>query len=486
MDAITNSAPRIIDLAELRAGDGFPCWAAVYCRGPARPFVLSPVAMRWRDDVFLSRPGECSGFWLERKKKLRCKLVDLFAPLLQHHHGDDYIAVFGNHPWQCLWYLEYQRQQQARGLFLLQSPLNRNIYRGLDWDSWFGLQQQLAVHLEEINARGYHRDRFASRQAQMRRFIERGAIDTPAAMHEADANSIQRRFGSWLGRVWHWSFTGHDDLQGFPWRAHAERAAPVVQRDLEYPLNQWSYVELLLREDLSRLAEQVRDDDCEHINRMDWQITLFNDERVTVELAFRHPYSLHRDQPGFDTALYQARYIFDDLMRKLRARDSDLDLPASMPFTGWRLEIRERVTLSPRLWDLFAGESTELDYERIRTLQNKLPLAFESYRPAASFSPEHSFAACAPGELPLQEFDSLAWSCGSADKPLFYSPTAQPIDNPDRLQKIFLERSSEQWWRDGQALQAMRDYYILRDSHGRSIWAYRTLDGSWFKQGEYH
>jgi len=219
---------------------------------------------------------------------------------------------------------------------------------------------------------------------------------------------------------------------------------------------------------------------------MDWQVTLFNDERVTVELAFRHPYSLHRDQPGFDTALYQARYIFDDLMRKLRARDSDLDLPASMPFTGWRVEIRERVTLSPQLWDLFAGESAELDYERVRTLQNKLPLAFESYRPAASFSPERSFVACVPGELPLQEFDLLAWSCGSADKPLFYSPTAQPIDNPDRLQKIFLERSSEQWWRDGQALQAMRDYYILRDHHGRSIWAYRTLDGAWFKQGEYH
>ena len=101
MDAITN--PRIIDLAELRTGDGFPCWAAVYCSGPARPFVLSPAAMRWREDVFLSRPGECSGFWLERKKKLRCKLGDLFAPLLQHHHGDDYIAVLGNHPWQCLW-----------------------------------------------------------------------------------------------------------------------------------------------------------------------------------------------------------------------------------------------------------------------------------------------------------------------------------------------------------------------------------------------
>jgi hypothetical protein len=442
--------------------------------------------MRWREDVFLSRPGECSSFWLERKKKLRCNLGDLFAPLLQHHFGDDYIAVLGNHPWQCLWYLEYQRRQQARGLFLLQSPLNRNIYRRLGWDCWFDLQGQLADHLEAINARGFQRQRFASRQAQMRRFVDRGDIDSPSAMREADANSIQRRFGSWLARVWQWSFTAHDDLQGFPWRAYAERPVPGVHRDLEYPVNQWSYIELLLREDLSRLSKQVRDDDCEHINRMDWQVTLFNDEVVTVELDFRHPYSLHRDRPGFDTALYQARYIFDDLMRKLRARDSDLDLPASMPFCAWRLEIRERVVLSPQLWDLFAAETSELDYERVRTLQNKLPLAFESYRPAASFTAEQSFAACVAGESAPQDFDYLAWSCGAADKPLFYSPTPEPIDSPDQLQKIFLERSSEQWWRDGQALQAMRDYYILRDRDGRSIWAYRSLDGAWFKQGEYH
>ena len=171
-------------------------------------------------------------------------------------------------------------------------------------------------------------------------------------------------------------------------------------------------------------------------------------------------------------------------MQKLRARDSDLDLPPSMPFTSWRLEIRERVTLSPRLWDLFANQAAGPDYERVKTLQNKLPLAFECYRPQASFYPEQSFADRVPGDE-ADGFDYLAWCC-AADKPLFYSPSAQPIEEPDRAGRIFLERCSEQWWLDGQNTRALRDYYILKDRQGRSIWAYRTADGNWYKQGEYH
>jgi hypothetical protein len=304
-------------------------------------------------------------------------------------------------------------------------------------------------------------------------------------MNAAEANAIQRRFGKWLGLIWQWSFTDSSALQFFPWITLRQERLPTVERDLEYPVNQWSCIEVLLREDLMRLCDQFKRDDCQHINRMEWEIILFNQQKVTVELSFRYPYSLHRDQPGFDTALYQARYLYQDLISRLQARDTDLDLPETMPFLSWRIEVRERLMLAPSLMDLFARDCDQVDYQRVMALQNKLPLAFECYQSDASFFPEQSFSSVGVGESVVTDFDHRAWSCGASNKPLFFYDPARPIENPGQVQKVFLERSSNQWWLSEDALQSIRDYFILKDRNGRSSWAFRTVDGAWFKQGEF-
>lgn len=485
MAVTTDLKTRVIDLAELRGRDDFPAYAAIFSAVEASPFALSPTAMRWGENINLCRLADCKSFWLNQKKKLCCKLVDLFDPLLQHHYGEDYIAVFGEHPWQCLLYLEYQLKHQARGLYLLQGRLNQNIYKTLDWACWFSAQTRLTEHLTAVNAVGFRLQSFSAQQARMRRFIQRIGVATPDDMNAAEANSIRRRFGKWLGQIWQWSFTDSSELQFFPWITFRQEPLPAVERELEYPVSQWAYIEVLLREDMQGLCDQFKRDDCQHINRMHWEITLFNQQKISVELSFRHPYSLHRDQPGFDTVLYQARYLYQDLMSKLQARDTDLDLPESMPFICWRIEVSERLMLAPLLWDLFASEFDEIDYQRIMALQNKLPLAFECYQPQASFIPEQSFCAVAVGGLADTDSDHYAWSSSATNKPLFYYQTAQPIENPSQLQKVFLERNSSQWWLSEDALQSIRDYFIVTDSKGRSSWVFRTQDGAWFKQGEF-
>ena len=47
------------------------------------------------------------------------------------------------------------------------------------------------------------------------------------------------------------------------------------------------------------LSELMIGDDQQHINRINWQIVLFNQQKVEVELSFRQPYSLHRDKADF-------------------------------------------------------------------------------------------------------------------------------------------------------------------------------------------
>ena len=479
-----NATTKVIDLGELREADTIPSWVAIRAEA-TNPFALSPEVMRWNDSIYLVRLESCSRFWQAQKKKLRCKLGELFAPVLRHHFGMDYVAAFGNHPWQCLLYLDYQQGHGGRGICLLQSRLGQNLYRTLDWESWFASQQSLVDQLLVQGAKGFNADRFAARQAQFRRFVERVGVASPQALSSADANSISRRFGTWLGRIWRWSFADEGNHDDFPWRRLAPPNLPRVQRDLEYPVNDWAFIETLLREDFTCLCEQFRFDECEHVNRMHWEIKLFNEQTVKVELSFRHPYSLHREIPDFPTALYQARYVYEDLVRRLQARDTDLDLPETMPFVAWRVEVCERISLAPEIWDLFAAVDDRVDYAQIMALQNKLPLAFESFQSNACFYPERSFHRAPVGDVEAENFDNLQWTASADNKPLFYYPEALPFEPGPRMQRVFLERNSQPWWLGEQALQSIRDYFLLRDGYGRASWVYRDGEGIWYKHGEY-
>ena len=480
---------RVINLSEPRTHDAFPAYAAIYSAQAHNPFLLSPTAMRWNANIVLARLEDCRHFWLGQKKKLRCSLSELLEPLLRHHCGDEFIVVFGSHPWQCLLYLNYQYSHRGQGIYRLDSRIDRNIYHGLGWSDWFGVQDELADHWLAIGVRGFDAQGFRASQRRMQRFIERIGVARPGDMSAADANSITRRFGKWLGLAWRWSFTGSGELEHFPWLDIAPGQMPEVRRELEYPVNQWSLIEILLREDLARLGERLRHDDCVHINRMRWEILLFNERSIAVELSFRHPYALHRDAPDYATALYQARYLYDDLLRKLQAREHDLDLPENMPFLRWRIEILERVQLAPQLWELFDREIDRIDYRQIMSLQNKLPVAFECFQAEPSFYPERSFSRVAVGAGDSPALDHRPWSCAASNKPLFYLPTPQPIDDPSDsatpLRRIFLERNSSQWWLSAEGLQSIRDYFILESVDGRCSWVFRDQDGAWFKQGEY-
>lgn len=485
-DLKTSLKASVIQLNRLSELDEFPAYVAVYSLQPIdNPFVLSPVAMQWSDQVVLNRVKDCESFWVNQRAKMQCDIESLFASILSHYYGDDFIAVFACHPWQCLLYLSYQCHQQGKGIYFLQSRLNWNVYQTLSWQYWFDNQSQLGIYLESINARGFNASRFRSRQSRLKAFTHRVGLNGPFDLQQADFQSFSRRFETWLGKIWRWTMTQSCDLQGFPWIAVLQSEQPSVVRDLEYPVNTWQVLEGLLREDLLRLCERFVSNDQEHINRMVWKIRLFNQQVIEVDLCFRFPYSLHRDQPEFNTALYQARYLYDDLMRQLQARDSDLDLPEMMPLIAWQIELCERFELPPLIWDLFGDDDAEISHQALFSLQNKLPVTIESYAYASSFYPEHSFQL-----LPLNhsrdKVDSPPqWTSQSIHRPLFYYPSIQPIEPPLASQFTFLDRSACDWWQQQECEAINRDYYCLKESAGRLSWIYRDFNGLWFKQGEY-
>ncbi len=471
---------------QLNEFDGFPAYVAIYAeQAIENPFALSPVAMQWSEQIVLNRVQDCEAFWTVQKNKSQCDYEALFVPILAHYYGEGFIAVFGCHPWQCLIYLAYQIEQKSSGIYFLQSRLHQNIYQSLDWHTWFANQEILTAHFESTQAKGFKADRFRSKQAQFKRFIGRTGFSGLFQLPGMDYQVFSRRFGSWLASVRRWTMQQSSALQGFPWISVDQPLRPWVDRDLEYPVNQWQVVELLLREDLQRLCELFVQDEQEHINRMVWQIRLFNHQLVEVELSFRHPYSLHRDQPGFKTALYQARYIYDDLVRDLQARDSDLDLPETMPLLAWRIEVCERFSLPPVIWDLFGHDAADIAHEDILNLQNKLPVTLDSYCSARSFFPEQCFSVSPLYEKGDDDSGQIQWTSQSLQRPLFYYQSVDEIEAPIVGQFTFLERCSNHWWQVDDTRASNRDYYVLKNPRGAASWVYRDFNGRWFKQGEY-
>lgn len=475
-----------MNIIQLDEFDGFPAYVAIYAEQAVNnPFVLSPTAMQWSGQIVLNRVSDCEAFWVAQKNKTQYGYAALFYPILKHHYGEDFIAVFACHPWQSLLYLAYQIEQQSSGVYFLQSRLHQNVYRSLDWQVWFANQDALTLHLESMQAKGFRADRFRSKQAQLKRFINRTGFSGPFQLPEMDYQAFSRRFGSWLASVRRWTMQQGGELQGFPWISADQPLRPLVDRDLEYPVNQWQLVEVLLREDLQRLCELFVQNEQEHINRMVWQIRLFNHQLVEVELSFRHPYSLHRDQPEFNTALYQARYIYDDLMRDLQTRDSDLDLPEAMPLLAWRIEVCERFNLPPVIWDLFGHDAADIAYEDILNLQNKLPVTLDHYCSVRSFCPEQCFSVSSQYEAIDDDSGRVQWTSQSLQRPLFYYQSVNEIEVSIADQFTFLERCANHWWEADDSLAINRDYYALKNSRGAASWVYRDFNGRWFKQGEY-
>ncbi len=482
-DLISPSKGSVVRLSEL---DTFPSYVAIYSPSIIEnSFIFSPSAMQWSDHVVLNRLDCCESFWVTQLDKLQYDLETLFTDILSRYFKHDYITVFACHPWQCLMYLSYLRYHNSTGVYFLQNRLNRNIFQTLGWQYWFEPQSELVSHLDSMCIKGFNSSKMRSLQDRLRRFIHRIGLNGPFDIKKADYQSFSRRFETWLGKLLLWTLTDNNDLHDFPWIPLQPVDQPSVSRDLEYPVNVWEVVEGLLAEDLLKLSEENTTNDQEHINRISWHIRLFNQQLIDIDLNFRFPYSLQRDQPDFKIALYQARYVYDDLMAKLQLRDQDLDLPETMPLLGWRIEICERFVLPPVIWDLFSDRSDEISSQAIVNLQNKLPVEIESYDYSRSFYPEQSFTQKPVNRLQDRESCDLQWLQQSLFRPLFYYPVVELIEQPQRGLFTFLERSVSDWWQQQACRLINRDYFQLKNSAGRLSWVYRDFNGLWFKQGEY-
>ena len=501
------SMAEVIDLKTFSMDETCPHFGAFCCeieKVGKNIFSLTPRVMQWDKNTWLFDLSPCRNFWAIQREKKGKNLYELFEQILDASFKEEYLSVFANHPWQCLLFLESLLKKRAKGVYSLNTLLNRRIYESLSWDHWFRPLGILSEHLNYLKVKGFRESEFRSKQAQLKRFIKRmdlwGAFD----LSQADVASIKRRFSGWLGEVWEWTFDGfledgkkspnsltsaenQINLGSFPWIPFKLDDPPRVIRHLEYPVNQWDVIESLLIEDFSKLCAIKSWSEKERVSSIIWVITLYNLEELKLGLSFRNPYSLHRDaRNNFKTALYQAYYNYMGLMDKLKARETDLDLPEEIPFVRWRIEINERLYISPQIMELISTKDGGLDYEGILDLQNKIPLPIESYIIVPDFIPDLSFRSHEVGSNDSEyNFSLNQWIEASFNRPFFYYRNPLPINSPLELKLKFLERTSNDWWVSENLRDVTKDYYLLEDREGKFIWVFRDNSGAWYKHGIY-
>lgn len=494
--AVESAKP--IDLQSFPGGYDGSRFIALYSRlqpEQDKLFCLTPHVMQWSSHIYLFDLHSCMPYWLAQARRLHMEPLALLEKILLTVFGDDCIAVLSASPWQAVLLLYQRIDQGMRGVQVLGSRFNRRAYGQLQWQHWFQALEQLSQHLQALRVRHFNPAQLRARAAQLQRFIQRLELAGPWQLKQADVAAIARRYAGWIGQAWGWTFETMDPAlpttrqkhpRRFPWRPLVFQQPCNIKRHLEYPVSDWQVVEPLLREDLAKLCRIGHWSPGDKISSLQWRITLFNLQQVTVDIRFRHPHALHREAPEFRTALYQAFYAYADMMQTLTQRDHDLELPEEMPFIGWQLEIGQRLQLPPVLLALFEDETADAGYQRILDLQNCLPADMEHYRINADFVPEQLFRSQQPGAAVDRNaaFSLQQWLPGALPRPLFFFRQPQPVEVRQQDCR-FLERTACNWWQSENTDDYGRDYFLLRTPQGQLLWVFRNHAGEWYQHGIY-
>jgi len=208
--------------------------------------------------------------------------------------------------------------------------------------------------------------------------------------------------------------------------------------------------------------------------------------RAVQRLHLRLGHASGQADTAFDLALTRPLQDLTPVAGLLRERLSRLRLPspvrrvglAATPLEAWQAR-------SPELWpgpeEAALQRGALLDRLRARLGDERV----STLEPTPDHRPEFAWqgARVATDEQrggPPPRRAAAPPPCRGL-RPLWLLPEPAPLSDiaGDWQEERGPERIEAGWWQSPVA----RDYYVLRDSKGRRLWAYRTPAGQWFAQG---
>jgi len=462
---------RIIELQTHNRTRRVPDFMAVECGGECRER-FTPHLMQWSERVWLMDLRSCKRFWREEAARQGVDLLSLFQRMIPAR------AVTAAHPWRAVLGLEAMVAQGMDGLLDGSGAFGARLYRRLPWAVWFGTVEQLGTHFDHTGGKPYRRNDFRKDCELFQRAVKRLGFRTLGELGRVRTAAVQRRFGPCLALIWSWTQGGH--RAGFPWIAWHEFEPPRVTRLLDYACREWTQVEAWLAEDLERLCRLESWSDRERVVVLSWRLVLEDlDEALVAPIRFRNPHNLHRERQA---ALLQARYAYERARALLLRERGELEEIDALAVVAWELEIEERFTCPERNLELFDWiGSGHRDRDKVKDMENQLPIPLQRYELRRDFLPEASFETYREYR-PARE-DMAPWLEAARHRPLFIHRVPKKVAEPPRRHQ-FLERVQVKWWQGAPGPNLNREYYRVWGA-GRCRWMYRDQLGEWYEHGTY-
>ncbi len=203
--------------------------------------------------------------------------------------------------------------------------------------------------------------------------------------------------------------------------------------------------------------------------------------RAVQRLRFSLGHAPGQPETVFELALTRPLQNLAPVTALLRERLARLRLPSpvrrvqlqSTPLDAWQPQ-------SPELWPGPAEAALQRDALLDRLRARLGAGAVSTLEAVADHRPEVAWRATPVDAAKPRQRNIAKPNCRGL-RPLWLLPTPSPLDEipGDWLEERGPERIESGWWEN----PAARDYYVLRDSKGRRLWAYRTSSGSWFAHG---
>lgn len=447
---------------------------------------LSGQVMDWQDGAWLWQMSPVADYWRRRAGQEDWRVL-----LRQQLPEPDAPAAFCQRPFTGLLILAQMRERQLEGAVDSRDPFGAKLWRQASLPLFFALCGKLGDHWHASGTSSqkprFHRPEFNRRLGRWQDFLTKASFRTVGDLACLSYPALRRRYGVWVAQIWQWLFAVDDTAMAeelpFPWQSWQQQDLPEVTRHLDYPITRWQDMAPLLAEDLGTLCGQMPV--SWRAIQLDWQVTFLHLEAPTITVAFRHPHSLHSEQPEQATAVQQAQYGYDSLMRRLREREDYLDLPQDLPAVSWQLRLRDYLEVHQRAMPLWVDSH---HHEQIAQMENRLKVPLHRYQLTEDFVPEDSFCPLTPTSPALPR--SPCWALAAGHRPLFVSVEPEPWTEQAYHQQ-FLERVEAKWWQLPleQWAAARRDYYRVwyrtRGGQPLSAWVFQDGLGRWFCHGHF-